>query len=273
MKSIRISHSLILTLLLLCSTATSARASELREIERKISKEPAYQTKQVKYALLVFGPEAKTRIWLAVDGESVYVDRNGNGDLTEEGEKVAAANNELLTSRGIVVFELKDLPAEKLVHKNFTLLVSALELFASQDDSARDFLVKNPGAKTFQLTGEIEMPGWNGNGVGGRVVQRTFYTDARGLLQFADKPEAAPIIHFGGSWQVALFGPQKLTLGRDVDLVLGVGTPGIAPGTTTWIDYAGVIPETAFPTAAITFPVRNPGAEPVTELYELKRRC
>src|SRR5204862_2421022 len=41
-----------------------------------------------QYALLVFGPEAKLRVWVVIDGDTVYVDRNGNGDLTEAGEKL-----------------------------------------------------------------------------------------------------------------------------------------------------------------------------------------
>ncbi len=62
---------------------------DLTKIERKILKEPAYQTKKQEYCLLVFGPEAKLRVWLVLDGNTLYVDRNGNGDLTDAGERVA----------------------------------------------------------------------------------------------------------------------------------------------------------------------------------------
>src|SRR4029077_10756985 len=63
---------------------------DLTKIDRTIKKEPAYQTKTPKYCLLVFGPEAKTRVWLVQDGDKLYVDRNGNGDLIEDGACVAA---------------------------------------------------------------------------------------------------------------------------------------------------------------------------------------
>src|SRR6266852_116985 len=69
-----------------------ARATDLTKIDRSISKEPTYQTKTPKYCLLVFGPEAKYRIWLVLDGDTLYVDRNGNGDLTEPRDKVVADN-------------------------------------------------------------------------------------------------------------------------------------------------------------------------------------
>ena len=46
--------------------------------------------------LLVFGPKAEHRSWLVVDGDGIeadsgrvlYLDRNGNGDLTEPGDRV-----------------------------------------------------------------------------------------------------------------------------------------------------------------------------------------
>src|SRR5438067_1165710 len=72
--------------LLLCPAVASA--ADLSKIDRSITREPAYKGKP-KYCLLVFGPEAKTKVWLVLDGDTLYVDRNGNGDLTENGERVA----------------------------------------------------------------------------------------------------------------------------------------------------------------------------------------
>jgi hypothetical protein len=80
--------SFIVALLLANIAAVSAAAVDLTKIDRTIAKEPAYKAKP-KYCLLVFGPEAKMRVWLVLDGDVLYVDRNGNGDLTEKGERVA----------------------------------------------------------------------------------------------------------------------------------------------------------------------------------------
>ena len=82
--------SSLLTVMVLASTAS---AVDLSKIERKIAKEPAYRSRP-RYCLLVFDPEAKTRVWLVQVGETLYVDRNGNGDLTEPGENVTAEKNE-----------------------------------------------------------------------------------------------------------------------------------------------------------------------------------
>jgi hypothetical protein len=61
---------------------------DLTRIERTIAKEPVYESKAPEYCLLVFGARAQTRVWLVRDGSDLFVDRNGNGDLTEDGEKL-----------------------------------------------------------------------------------------------------------------------------------------------------------------------------------------
>jgi hypothetical protein len=70
-------------------STTLSLATDLKRIDRRIVREPAYQSKP-KSCLLVFGPDANTHVWLVQDGDTLYVDRNGNGDLTEPGEKVRA---------------------------------------------------------------------------------------------------------------------------------------------------------------------------------------
>jgi RNA polymerase sigma factor (sigma-70 family) len=54
-------------------------------------KEPKYQN-EPRYALLVFGPKRDQRVWMVLDGTTLYVDRNGNGDLTEPDERLEPNN-------------------------------------------------------------------------------------------------------------------------------------------------------------------------------------
>src|SRR5262245_56037585 len=105
------------------SCLASAAAGDLRDIERKIVKEPQYKTKP-RYCLLVFGPEAKTRVWLVVDGDALYVDRNSNGDLTEDGEKVAAKKADAFADSKDFEFEAGDLRDGKVMHKKLSLSVT-----------------------------------------------------------------------------------------------------------------------------------------------------
>src|SRR5262245_5093937 len=108
--------SLICTLLVVGSTAIIARGADLSKIDRAIAKEPVYKGKP-EYCLLVFGPEARTRVWLVQDGDVLYVDRNGNGDLTEEGEQVRPKS----TADNYLLFEAGSVSDGKLTHTELTV--------------------------------------------------------------------------------------------------------------------------------------------------------
>lgn len=82
--------SVSLVLALLCSvSANPAGSSEFDygKIDRVILKEPDYDTKDPKYALLLFGEVAAVRVWVVLDGKTIYIDRNADGDLTDKDER------------------------------------------------------------------------------------------------------------------------------------------------------------------------------------------
>jgi len=267
MKTVR--GSLIVAGLLIGSAAFG---TDLSRIERTIAREPAYRTKP-RYCLLVFGPEAKTRVWLVQDGDILYVDRNGNGDLTEPGKKVSAEKREEGATDGTYAFKIGEIHDGQRVHKEVSLYIAKIDHLIESDDAVRTFLGKNALGRGYMLMAEVEMPGWKGATPAGQVLQRTFYMDADHVFQFADRPQDAPIVHFGGPWQITLFGGHRLTIGRESDVVLGVGTPGLGPATMTYIDYERVIPENVYPTLDITYPAKAPDETARTEHYTLKRRC
>jgi hypothetical protein len=68
---------------LLFTIQAHATPGDLRNIDRSIGKEPAYESKP-KYCLVVFGPEAKSRVWLVLDGQALLTSGN-NGELTKHG--------------------------------------------------------------------------------------------------------------------------------------------------------------------------------------------
>jgi hypothetical protein len=251
--------------------AVPLSAADLAQIDRTIAREPAYKS-HPKYCLLVFGPEAKARAWLVLDGDTLYVDRNGNGDLTEEGGRVTVRKDDG-GGDGNLTFEAGDIRVGGRVHRNLHVNVRKLETLANRDPETKEYLARNPQARGYALALDVETPGRKGVGPGGRVEQLVNLSDVNGFLAFADDPRQAPVIHFGGPLQATLFGRHRLTVGREADLVLGVGAPGLGAGTTAYVAYEGLIPETAHPRAEIVYPPRRPGEEPVRELYELKHRC
>jgi hypothetical protein len=262
-------HVLFVVLSLVGSVAS---AGDLSLIPRTIAREPAYRTNP-RYCLMVFGHDAKTRVWLVQDGGTLYVDRNCDGDLTEPGKKVLAEKREEGTDDGVYTFKIGEIRDGPRLHKELSLSITKIDYLRDLDDAARAFLDKNPHGRGYKLSAEIAMSGWTGTTPGGRVRQCTWYTDANDVFQFSDRPQNAPIVHFGGPWQVTLFGGHRLNAGREPDVTLGVGTAGLGPGTMTYIYYEGVIPENAYPTLEITYPARAPEETARTEHYALKRRC
>src|SRR5262249_33335382 len=115
--------------------AVPLSAADLTQLDRKITREPAYKS-QPKYCLLVFGPEAVTRVWLVQDGDTLYVDRNGNGDLTDPGEKVSADKRDG-AEEGQYTFKVGDVRDGPRLHKELTVFVSKIDHLADQDESAK----------------------------------------------------------------------------------------------------------------------------------------
>jgi hypothetical protein len=97
--------------------------------------------------------------------------------------------------------------------------------------------------------------------------------DNLGLLQFAARPQDAPIIHFRGPLQMGLHPLQKLVRGGEAELRAGLGTPGLGKGTFAMLVYEGLVPETVHPVAVIEFPPAGPGKAPAKTIVTLTRRC
>lgn len=263
----------LLAILSLLVLSSAANAVDLAKIERKIVKEPVYRSKP-KYCLLVLGLEAKTRVWLVQDGDRLYVDRNGNGDLTEPGEKVAADKREDRDADDHNYhFAAGELREGGKRHLNLLVSVEDLNRIKQALPEAKALLERDAHAREYSLGLEVEMPGYKGLGAGGRLVQGASL-DSKGLLQFADRPQDAPIIHFGGPWTLGLYKQQTLWLERSNGLALAFGTPGLGAGSFAHVGYEGVVPDNVAPRIEIAFPPRKPGGPPVVASYELATdRC
>jgi hypothetical protein len=238
-------------------------AADLTKVDRTIAKEPAYKSKSPRYCLLVFGPEAKTRVWLVLDGDTLYVDRNGNGDLTEKGEKVAMPPFEkkdkagplLLGWRqieaGPITAAPKDLQELRLIQHKINPAHKPIS-----DEEAEVLLGRPPDG----LITEVLLP------------NHSAMADDAGMLQFASRPPDAPIIHFGGPLQISLLPMEKLVRGQETQLRVWVGTPGLENGTFAVRSYEGV-PGDACPVADLEFANKEAGKEPIRRRVTLKERC
>jgi hypothetical protein len=264
----RIAHvSLALTLVGVGSAPVAA--TDLSKIDRTIAKEPVYKSKP-RYCMLVFGPEAKTRVWLVLDGDVLYVDRNGNGDLTKAGAKVNRGdvfkfqNSLYAEQRQFLAGDISE-GAAGPKHTELTLhhCVPNPKFVptATDDKQARELLDRNPDAVVVLVAIKV----------GGRLRQVA-------APAFSHKPQDAPILHFNGPLTMGFhpkwfYGWPILTRGEaGSTLTVVIGTPGVGEGSFALIGYDDV-PKDVHPVARIQFPARAPGRAPIVVTVPLKQRC
>jgi hypothetical protein len=245
------------TLALCCwgaGLAAQAPAADLTKVKRAIRKEPVYKTKNPRYCLLVFGPKADYRVWLVLDGDTLYVDRNGNGDLTEPGESTAPEkrNTDPCDFKPITILGPDGNTEEKL----------EFGLFGWFDYAA--------GKDTSRVSPSVSVT-WRGRSFGS-------WGDETGACVWGRTPRDAPVLHIGGPLQMGFESRAEYALERkgdgEFELSVGVGTKGLGKGAFVHLSYSGdAIPKDVFPTADLVYPSKTPGGPPVKVQAMLKQRC
>lgn len=234
--------SLALVSLVLGAAPPAATDRDLTRIDRTVKKELAYKGKPL-YCLVAVGPEAKLRVWLVLDGETLYVDRKGGGDLTQ---------------------------AERV--KPRSLLLTGLLEPGQKPPRALRF----PCAVTRDITVELMTIDGQPVQVDVRDAKRKLalaaYGDDRGHLKFSDRPATAPIIHAGGRLVMHLPAGKPLPRGKEAgNLMVNIGTRGLGAGTFASVNCDGV-PKDLHPIALVEFPAKG-GGKPIRQKYTLDRRC
>lgn len=248
--------SLLAGAALLALLGGSADAAGLADVPRTLVKEPAYKGAPA-YCLLVLGTDLKTRVWIVRDGDTVYVDRNGNGDLTEAGERVTATS-EVDDGDEVRVttteYALGDLPlvGGKKVYSELTL---------------RRFLVEPKAHGAVKGSDVASL---------GLTLRETSTQSA--TPTFAATAAQAPLAHLDGPLSVQFAPtpkeePPVLFLGVEgQELTVQIGTQGLGAGTWAPMGYE-LVPDEVKPVLEITFPPAKAGAAPVTAKYTLDDRC
>jgi hypothetical protein len=239
--------------------AAPVGAVDYAKIDRTIAREPAYRSKTPRYCLLAYGPEAKARVWLVLDGDLLYVDRNGNGDLTEDGKRFVGkatsfqVQGETLPGKALS-FEIDEVPG----------------------------LGKEPWPHAVRLTLHRKGAGdwvirsvWDGYWAEevpfGRTKPERCYKPSQvleGLLPFADRPRDAAVVHFGGPLTVTVMewggdpSKCKFVRGKETRLSVMVGTP-VAGNEETAIVRLMSIRQVVTPSAVIAFPNEDPKGKPI----------
>jgi hypothetical protein len=268
----------------------TALASDLSKIDRSIRREPAYRSTP-KYCLLVFGPKAEHRVWLVLDGESLYVDRNGNGDLTDDGNPVRLAKwedtkKEPMYERtgrtnagdlkvGGLTHELLQIHLFQSRRKVDPMLKDAEdwqsavdEIWKQSDDGIIAYITLNldPQCYGFQDADAKK----HNSATSDKFHHGNSYS--QGHLVFAASREKAPVLHFGGPLTVRAAQTELRRDKKGDRLMFELGTFGVGPGTFV-AAHMSIPPLNLNPQVEIEFPSGQQGQPALVRKFVLGERC
>jgi hypothetical protein len=230
--------------------AGSAAALEFDKLDRHITKEPAYQSKPL-YCLALLGRDAKTHVWIALDGERLYLDKNCNGDLTDDGPPAQLRRTDT-DPASLNIIDVS--PDDGRTVYAFEVVLWGRPSFARKGRDREPFNqsvhVIFPDGRCFGAWGDHHKP-----------------------LTFAARPLDAPVLHFGGDLRMGfeIRRPLRRVAGG-FELSACVGTPGSCPGAWVHLSYK-TIPEGVHPKVVMEFPPERVGGRPVRVEFVLGQRC
>jgi|GEM_PF-6656883 len=213
----------------------------LKQIERSIQSEPKYDAKP-KYCLLVLGPKQDKRVWLAMDGLTLYADKNCDGLLAaSERFELTAKNEDPTEFEKFYVGEGDD---------RYEVEVGLWIWLATHDREIEPFQ-----SISVRTSDGLRFMAWG---------------DQQTALRFHPSIDEAPIVHVGGPLQMGfeVREPFKSKGDGSYEISAAVGTYGVGPGSFACLGY-GVIPPSAQPKVKLTIPSAKDGLLETT----LDHRC
>ena len=225
--------------------ADQARASTnvVSRFARTLIKEPMYQSTP-KYSLIALGNSGDVKVWMVEDGKRLFVDKNANGDLTDDGPPIEPSNVRDIGANRWDFDYLLDVitPTNGSRHTSFVL---RRWNYNEKEDSY---------GLSLSVDGRMPMyAGWFG----------TFWSTNR---------ENAPVIHFGGPFTPELLRRKEFTIGETQQrLSLCFINPGSGAGAESRLSI-DALPRSVVPELNIEWPTAG-GSAPLRTSYLLTQRC
>ena len=224
-------------------SSASAATNVLSHFDRTIIKEPRYQTTP-KYSLIALGNSGDAKVWMVEDGKRLFVDKNANGDMTDDGPPIEPT-------------KVRDLGAKRW---DFEYLPG--DIRPTKGPRHTHFVLRrwnyNEKADSYGLSLSVdgEMPmyaGWFG----------TFWSTNR---------EGAPVMHFGGPFTPKLLRRKDFAIGEKQErLSLCFLNPGSGVGAESRLSI-DALPRFVVPELTIEWPTAR-GSAPLRTSHLLIERC
>ena len=195
-----------------------ARLIEFDKVDRTIRKLPKLNAEKPLYGLLLFGLNGQHRVWAVLDKREagrdtydlLYLDRNADGDLTGDDERIVAAREGSYARAKATYFEIGDFrdPGSRAVHKEFQITSTATSV-------------------------RIKMK-WHGD----KVTMGVFGPQRATYQHFADSPQKAPLLVPGHDrpFQFQHWMCAKMRWGQDNDFKVFMGNRGDRTGAFLCVD-------------------------------------
>lgn len=234
-------------------------------------KEPAYQHTPL-YALVAFGLNREQAVWMVLDGRTLYIDRNGNGDLTEADEKLSMMSPDQATAR----------VGNPGFYSHFDVTRTSLQLKGHEQETLellqwmRDdkFVPKTESER--QQKAEFEQ---RGNERFLFTRKKNDIESSYGLVFVRDKNDVQ-VLYLDGPLTFALKMREQTLLQRGPagsDLAFHIGTPGRSPSWSSHPTFSPLmvkeVPEPVHLLVEVEFPGMTTVAEPIVKQFTLKSRC
>lgn len=212
-------------------------------VDHRELKEPVYQS-MPKYSLMTFGKNAEVKVWMVEVGERLFIDKNANGDLTDDGPPIEPSNvRAFSTGRRDFNYTLDAItPISGSRHTNFDL-----RRWCHGEEENRYGL-------SISVEGLTPMyAGWFGS----------FWSSNR---------ETAPVIHFGGPFKPVMLRRKEFKIGgKQKRLSLGFFRSGSGAGAESRLSI-DAIAASVVPILQIEWPTDR-GVASVKTSHLLKQRC
>jgi hypothetical protein len=210
---------LLPAILFLLACVMPADAIDPSKIDRTLKDHPVFQSGSPRFCLLVFGPQAKTRVWLVHDGDVLHVRASPDGKSPATWRQVKNVRY------GAPIGDVWE-EGGKIRHTNLRYVPWG-----------------DVNTLSVRVGGKEQIAGH----------------DHRGQLEFAADPEDAPVVHFNGPLALDLWYEQRpLWHNRRVNITAVVGTHGLGKGTFA-LFQCNAYPPNAWPTAVIEYPAKGGG--------------